>query len=86
MFPDTVGTGVDSQDSQSALASQPDQARGPAALGVATRHARVSSRQVHSEMQPGITLRDLVNAIPYAAIQRAATVEKEGKECVSGRI
>ena len=32
-------------------------------------------------MQPGITLRDLVNAIPYAAIQKGLlTVEKEGKK------
>ena len=33
------------------------------------------------EMQPGITLRDLVNAIPYAAIQKGLlTVAKEGKK------
>ena len=33
------------------------------------------------EMQPGITLRDLVNAIPYAAIQEGLlTVAKEGKK------
>ena len=40
------------------------------------------------EMQPGITLRDLVNAIPYAAIQRGLlTVAKEGKKNIfSGRI
>ena len=40
------------------------------------------------EMQPGITLRDLVNAIPYAAIQRGLlTVEKKGKKNVfSGRV
>jgi aconitate hydratase 2/2-methylisocitrate dehydratase len=39
-------------------------------------------------MQPGITLRDLVNAIPYAAIQRGLlTVAKQGKKNVfSGRI
>ena len=35
------------------------------------------------EMQPGITLRDLVNAIPYAAIQNGSlTVAKEGKKNV----
>ena len=35
------------------------------------------------EMQPGITLRDLVNAIPYAAIQSGSlTVAKEGKKNV----
>jgi len=40
------------------------------------------------EMQPGITLRDLVNAIPYVAIQRGLlTVEKTAKKNVfSGRI
>ncbi len=40
------------------------------------------------EMQPGITLRDLVNAIPLAAIKSGdLTVEKEGKKNIfSGRI
>ncbi len=40
------------------------------------------------QMQPGITLRDLVNAIPYAAIQAGTlTVAKEGKKNVfNGRI
>ena len=40
------------------------------------------------QIQPGITLRDLVNAIPYAALQRGLlTVGKEGKKnCFSGRI
>ena len=40
------------------------------------------------EMQPGITLRDLVNAFPYAAIQSGdLTVEKKGKRNIfSGRI
>jgi aconitate hydratase 2/2-methylisocitrate dehydratase len=40
------------------------------------------------KMQPGITLRDLVNAIPYAAIQQGhLTVAKKGKKNVfSGRI
>ena len=39
-------------------------------------------------MQQGITLRDLVNAIPYAAIQAGSlTVEKKGKKNVfSGRV
>ena len=38
-------------------------------------------------MQPGITLRDLVNAIPYAALNTGQlTLEKEGKINVfSGR-
>jgi aconitate hydratase 2/2-methylisocitrate dehydratase len=40
------------------------------------------------EMQPGITLRDLVHAIPYYAIQKGLlTVEKKGKKNIfSGRI
>ena len=40
------------------------------------------------EMQPGITLRDLVHSIPYYAIQQGLlTVEKQGKVNVfSGRI
>jgi aconitate hydratase 2/2-methylisocitrate dehydratase len=40
------------------------------------------------EMQPGITLRDLVNAIPYAAIKEGLlTVEKKGKKNIfAGRI
>ena len=39
------------------------------------------------KMQPGITLRDLVNAIPYASIQKGLlTVAKEGKKNIfSGR-
>ena len=39
-------------------------------------------------LQPGITLRDLVNAIPYVAIQRGVlTVEKKGKKNIfSGAI
>ncbi len=40
------------------------------------------------QMQPGVTLRDLVNAIPYAAIQSGLlTVAKQGKKNIfSGRI
>ncbi|MDZ4298249.1 MAG: aconitase family protein, partial [Moraxellaceae bacterium] len=40
------------------------------------------------KMQPGITLRDLVHAIPYAAIPRGVlTIEKKGKKHVfNGRI
>jgi len=42
----------------------------------------------HGTMQPGITLRDLVHAIPYQAIQKGLlTVEKKGKKNVfSGRV
>ncbi len=40
------------------------------------------------QLQPGITLRDLVHAIPYYAIKRGLlTVEKKGKKNIfSGRI
>lgn len=39
------------------------------------------------KMQPGITLRDLVHAIPlYAIKQGLLTVEKKGKKTSSGRI
>jgi len=40
------------------------------------------------EMQPGITLRDLVNAIPYTAIQKGLlTVDKKGKKNIfNGRV
>ncbi len=39
------------------------------------------------KMQPGITLRDLVHAIPLYAIRRSLTVEKKGKKNIfSGRI
>merc|ERR1712159_310689 len=40
------------------------------------------------QMQPGITLRDLVHAIPYYAIQKGLlTVEKKGKKNIfNGRI
>ena len=40
------------------------------------------------EMQPGITLRDLVNAIPYEALKRGLlTIEKKGKKNVyNGRV
>ncbi len=39
-------------------------------------------------MQPGITLRDLVNAIPYQAIKNGElTVAKQGKKNIfNGRI
>jgi aconitate hydratase 2/2-methylisocitrate dehydratase len=40
------------------------------------------------ELQPGVTLRDIVNAIPYVAIQKGLlTVAKENKKNIfSGRI
>ena len=38
------------------------------------------------QMQPGITLRDLVNAISYAAIQRGLLVLAKGRKLFSGRV
>ena len=39
------------------------------------------------KMQPGITLRDLVHAIPLKAIELGMlTVEKKGKNIFSGRV
>ena len=77
------------QDSQSALVSRPDQVlvAFAAALGVMPLDMPESVLvRFTGEMQPGITLRDLVNAIPYAAIQRGLlTVEKEGKKNVFQR-
>ncbi len=42
----------------------------------------------HGELKPGITLRDVVNAIPYFAIERGLlTVAKEGKKNIfNGRV
>ncbi|MEJ2396564.1 MAG: aconitate hydratase B, partial [Candidatus Thiodiazotropha sp.] len=65
------------------------QNRGGAALGVIPLDMPESVLvKFTGERQPGITLRDLVNAIPYAAIQRGLlTVEKQGKKNVyNGRI
>ena len=44
--------------------------------------------RLKGEMQPGITLRDLVHAIPYYAIKEGLlTVEKQNKKNIfSGRI
>ena len=55
----------------------------------AARHAGIACWCAsRARCSPGITLRDLVNAIPYAAIQRGLlTVEKKGKKNVfSGAI
>ena len=92
LLPDTVGTGGDSHTRFPIGISFPA-GSGLVAFAAATgvmpldMPESVLVRFV-GEMQPGITLRDLVHAIPYAAIQRGLlTVEKKGKKNIfSGRI
>ena len=91
LLPDTVGTGGDSHTRFPIGISFPAGSglvAFGAALGVIPLDMPESVLVKFSgKMQPGITLRDLVNAIPYAAIQKGLlTVEKEGKKNVfSGR-
>ena len=91
LLPDTVGTGGDSHTRFPIGISFPAGSglvAFGAALGVIPLDMPESVLVKFSgKMQPGITLRDLVNAIPYAAIQRGLlTVEKEGKKNIfSGR-
>ncbi len=46
------------------------------------------TNELVGELQPGVTLRDIVNAIPYVAMQEGKlTVEKQNKKNVfNGRI
>lgn len=92
LLPDTVGTGADSHTRFPIGISFPA-GSGLVAFAAATGVMPLDMPEsvlvrFKGEMQPGITLRDLVNAIPYAAIQRGLlTVEKQGKKNVfSGRI
>ncbi|MDA9636949.1 bifunctional aconitate hydratase 2/2-methylisocitrate dehydratase [SAR86 cluster bacterium] len=91
LLPDTVGTGGDSHTRFPIGISFPAGSglvAFGAALGVIPLDMPESVLVKFSgTMQPGITLRDLVNAIPYAAIQKGLlTVEKEGKKNIfSGR-
>ncbi|WP_333873867.1 bifunctional aconitate hydratase 2/2-methylisocitrate dehydratase [Methylobacter sp.] len=92
LLPDTVGTGGDSHTRFPIGISFPA-GSGLVAFAAATGVMPLDMPEsvlvrFKGEMQPGITLRDLVNAIPYAAIQRdLLTVEKQGKLNVfSGRI
>ncbi|HUW50963.1 MAG TPA: bifunctional aconitate hydratase 2/2-methylisocitrate dehydratase [Sulfuricella sp.] len=92
LLPDTVGTGGDSHT------RFPIGISFPAGSGLVAFAAAMGTMPLDmpesvlvrfkGRMQPGITLRDLVNAIPYAAIQEGAmTVGKQGKKNVfSGRI
>ena len=92
ILPDTVGTGGDSHTRFPIGISFPAGSglvAFAAALGVMPLDMPESVLvRFKGEMQPGITLRDLVNAIPYAAIQKGLmTVEKKGKKNVfNGRV
>ncbi|MDG4475547.1 bifunctional aconitate hydratase 2/2-methylisocitrate dehydratase [Thiovibrio frasassiensis] len=85
VLPDTVGTGGDSHT------RFPIGISFPAGSGLVAFAAATGSMPLvmpesvlirfTGKMQPGITLRDLVNAIPYVAIQKGLlTVEKKGKK------
>ena len=91
LLPDTVGTGGDSHTRFPIGISFPA-GSGLVAFGAALGVIPLDMPEsvlvrFSGDMQPGITLRDLVNAIPYAAIQKGLlTVEKEGKKNIfSGR-
>lgn len=92
LLPDTVGTGGDSHTRFPLGISFPAGSglvAFAAALGVMPLDMPESVLvRFKGEMQPGITLRDLVNAIPYVAIQKGLlSVGQENKKNVfSGRI
>jgi aconitate hydratase 2/2-methylisocitrate dehydratase len=92
LLPDTVGTGGDSHTRFPIGISFPA-GSGLVAFGAALGVIPLDMPEsvlvrFTGEMQPGITLRDLVNAIPYEAIRRGLlTIEKKGKKNVyNGRI
>jgi len=92
LLPDTVGTGGDSHTRFPIGISFPA-GSGLVAFAAATGVMPLDMPEsvlvrFKGKMQPGITLRDLVHAIPYAAIQRGElTIEKKGKKNVfNGRI
>ncbi len=92
LLPDTVGTGGDS------LTRFPIGISFPAGSGLVAFAAATGVMPLDmpesvlvrfkGKLQPGITLRDMVNAIPLAAIKQGLlTVEKKGKKNIfSGRI
>jgi aconitate hydratase 2/2-methylisocitrate dehydratase len=92
LLPDTVGTGGDSHTRFPLGISFPAGSglvAFAAALGVMPIDMPESVLvRFKGELQPGVTLRDVVNAIPYVAIQKGLlTVEKQNKKNVfSGRI
>ena len=92
LLPDTVGTGGDSHT------RFPLGISFPAGSGVVAFAAAIGAMPLDmpesvlvrfsGSLQPGVTLRDVVNAIPWVAIQRGLlTVEKAGKKNLfNGRI
>lgn len=92
LLPDTVGTGGDSHTRFPLGISFPAGSGLVAfagALGVMPLDMPESVLvRFKGELQPGVTLRDVVNAIPYVAIQKGLlTVEKQNKKNVfAGRI
>ena len=92
LLPDTVGTGGDSHTRFPMGISFPG-GSGLVAFAAATGVMPLDMPEsvlvrFKGDMQPGITLRDLVHAIPYYAIKEGLlTVEKKGKKnFFSGRI
>ncbi|ONG42229.1 bifunctional aconitate hydratase 2/2-methylisocitrate dehydratase [Alkanindiges hydrocarboniclasticus] len=92
LLPDTVGTGGDSHTRFPIGISFPA-GSGLVAFAAATGVMPLDMPEsvlvkFKGKMQPGITLRDLVHAIPYVAIQAGdLTVEKKGKKNIfNGRI
>ncbi|WP_116364272.1 bifunctional aconitate hydratase 2/2-methylisocitrate dehydratase [Parahaliea mediterranea] len=92
LLPDTVGTGGDSHTRFPMGISFPA-GSGLVAFAAATGVMPLDMPEsvlvrFKGKMQPGITLRDLVHAIPYYAIQEGLlTVEKKGKKNIfSGRV
>lgn len=92
VLPDTVGTGGDSHTRFPMGISFPA-GSGLVAFAAATGVMPLDMPEsvlvrFKGKMQPGITLRDLVHAIPYYAIQKGLlTVDKKGKKNIfSGRI
>ncbi|MDX5363515.1 MAG: bifunctional aconitate hydratase 2/2-methylisocitrate dehydratase [Pseudazoarcus pumilus] len=92
LLPDTVGTGGDSHTRFPIGISFPA-GSGLVAFAAATGVMPLDMPEsvlvrFKGTMQPGVTLRDLVNAIPYYAIKQGLlTVEKKGKKNIfSGRI
>ncbi|MFB2878512.1 bifunctional aconitate hydratase 2/2-methylisocitrate dehydratase [Floridanema aerugineum] len=92
LLPDTVGTGGDSHTRFPLGISFPAGSglvAFAAALGVMPLDMPESVLvRFKGELQPGITLRDIVNAIPYVAMQKGLlTVAKQNKKNIfSGRI
>jgi len=91
-LPDTVGTGADSHTRFPIGISFPG-GSGIVAFAAVTGSMPLTMPEsvlvrFKGELQPGITLRDLVNAIPYYAIKQGLlTVEKKGKKNIfNGRI